>query len=870
MKTKILATVILLFHTILSFGQVPGLVSGNLNITAFPTSLGGGKFQVSGTFSDPTGRWFAADVDTGMIMWKGNDLFKIDSIILQSGSSLTFRVVDSYSVGFIATGNAQVLELSPNLKIPGVAPSGDSNAALTPAPDHASLMNYIVRTMDERVNRKFIKRDTVIFASTNTDADFSAIGDLLGGRSIVTLTVTKPTLVNVNPTLPPITDTLLATKIVIKVYTQSNEQIGVFQSDLGIVESWDGTQYVDKSSTLFMSNDDEYTFWPVEDVNGYHWAYSKAAPASIPTLYTSNGTIASGTTRTVGLGSTGSLSYRTTPNNSYERKYMYSADYDIETGSDWYLRAGQPALPLSKSVQVYHSDYAQKYGGWTSDYSHQLRLERTATNNFSRILFRSAMNTDESEEKKEARLIIATDSVNLTAISALHMRSHVASSPRHQWAGLISNSYGNGGWGNEQARFISYLPSFKIQSNFHNSNTYYDWFKVDNLDQGDTTNYDAISVYNNKYRLPNKTPNTSSGVVNVLTWTGTGSAVTPGVQNIKNAITGTARVIPYMNSGGRLYAGNDYFKLDTNTTSGAQARVRLLINNPSGTAGEGDSYSSLSVRTGDGTTSESIMNFGDQALTNAAVGYDAVIQGYRTNGTFLSKSNLTNGQLVVKFAARGQANGGSRALGHFGITYTGDGTSINSELTGNSAVSGSVVAGFKLDNQSRFWLGSGANDYYFPLVSPNITSDVESELVWRGNGVDATPHWRVPKRDTTVSYNNLDYNLLTVGLTSAQVKNRYNNIIVTGYVPSSSVTSDALFFLPPPSADYNQVTIWLNALDENATYGIGISAGVNDVMVGDGTYSNQYPPGALTPGQTLRIRCQMDPKDGNNYKWVLN
>lgn len=152
MKTKILATLIafvgLFFHFLHLHGQAPGLVSGNLNISSFPTSLGGGKFQVSGTFSDPTGLWFAADVDTGMVMWKGNDLFKIDSILSQSGSSLTFRVIDVYSVGFIATGNAQLLELSANLKIPGVAPTGDSNAALTTAPDHASLLNYIIRTLD--------------------------------------------------------------------------------------------------------------------------------------------------------------------------------------------------------------------------------------------------------------------------------------------------------------------------------------------------------------------------------------------------------------------------------------------------------------------------------------------------------------------------------------------------------------------------------------------------------------------------------------------------------------------------------------------------------------------------------------------------
>ena len=61
-----------------------GLVSGNLNVTVFPTSLGGGKFLVSGTFSDPKGQWFASDVDTGMVFWKGNNFYFIDSIVSQS------------------------------------------------------------------------------------------------------------------------------------------------------------------------------------------------------------------------------------------------------------------------------------------------------------------------------------------------------------------------------------------------------------------------------------------------------------------------------------------------------------------------------------------------------------------------------------------------------------------------------------------------------------------------------------------------------------------------------------------------------------------------------------------------------------------
>lgn len=712
---------------------------------SFSQSGGGSGFwQASGNFTDESGLFEASNIQVGDLLCFTDAgvgyYLPITEIVSATHPSVTVKVsnVGITNIVSLPTTLGAICRPSVNVAVPSFV-SG------LPNPDMQTVLGYFSKRVTSALSGGYkIKPDTIITATNNTQADLSSLGSTLGGRALVTLIVTKPTSTNANPALPNITDTLLRTKIKVKVFCQTtSEQIGMFQSDLGFVESWDGTQYVDKSSTLFMSNDDEYTFWPVEDVNGYHWAYSKAAPAIIPTLYTSNGTIPSGTTRDVGLGSTGSLRYRTTPNNSCESKYMYDADDNIETGSDWYLRAGKPVLPLTKNVQIYHSNYAQKYNGWTSNYSHQLRLERTAINSFSRILSSSAMNIDESEEKKEARLIIATDSTNLTAMSAMHMRSFVGASPRHQWAGLISNSYGNGGWGNEQARFISYSPSFKVQTNFNNSNTYFDWLRIDNLDTDTTSN--RFSLYNGKYTFPNARPSNTLNTVNVLKWTGTGSEATPSFDIPNNLVTGTARVIPYLNTGGRLHTGNVYFKLDTTTTSGAMARVRLLINNPTGLAGEGDSYSALSVAAGDATTSMSILNMGDQALTNASVGYNSVMQLYRSGGTFSAKTNLANGNTVGQFAWRGQANNGSRALGHIGLDYTGDGTSINSSVYGSSAVSGTVVKGWLLDNQSRFWLGSGADDYYMPTTAPTSATGSKSALEYEGTGSSTIPKW-MPKR----------------------------------------------------------------------------------------------------------------------------
>ncbi len=129
-------------------GQTPGLISGNLNVTVLPSALPGGKFQVSGTFSDPTGRYFASNVTAGMVFFKGNDFFLIDSVLSVSGSNLTVRVADTYSAGFIPTGVAQIVQVSSNLGIPGIAPTGDSNPSLATPPDHASLINYIIRQID--------------------------------------------------------------------------------------------------------------------------------------------------------------------------------------------------------------------------------------------------------------------------------------------------------------------------------------------------------------------------------------------------------------------------------------------------------------------------------------------------------------------------------------------------------------------------------------------------------------------------------------------------------------------------------------------------------------------------------------------------
>lgn len=122
------------------------------------------------------------------------------------------------------------------------------------------------------------------------------------------------------------------------------------------------------------------------------------------------------------------------------------------------------------------------------------------------------------------------------------------------------------------------------------------------------------------------------------------------------------------------------------------------------------------------------------------------------------------------------------------------------------------------------------------------------------------------KSDYNFAFDDTDTNLLTAILSSSTVKNLYNNIIITGRT-SSGATSNSVLLLPTPDSDYNQVTIQLFCLKQHATYTVGISAPLNTIMLGNGSYTDNY---SLSAGQLLTIRAMQDPADSNNYKWVLS
>jgi hypothetical protein len=138
--------------------------------------------------------------------------------------------------------------------------------------------NAVKKYVDSRKPK--VKPDTVIYANSNATADLTAKTDTLGGRANVTLVINKDDGVLASPTLPLISDTLLGTKIHIKLIAEDqSEFVGIFQNDLGIVEDYESGAYVDRSGVVFLYHDDELIFTPVEDVNGYHWLMTKIISA---------------------------------------------------------------------------------------------------------------------------------------------------------------------------------------------------------------------------------------------------------------------------------------------------------------------------------------------------------------------------------------------------------------------------------------------------------------------------------------------------------------------------------------------------------------------------------------------------------------
>jgi hypothetical protein len=569
---------------------------------------------------------------------------------------------------------------------------------------NAQTGKIIGGTPPRYINRVAVKPDTTLFATNNATADLTALGDVLGGRSTITLVVTKSDAVPANPLLPAITDTLLGTKIKVKVYLEtSSEQIGVFQSDLGFVIGFDGTAYTDNNTLVFIQDFEEYTFWPVEDVNGYHWAYTQTSgvDADGNGIYSGSDSLSQENTyaKMAGDGS-----------QSFGLGYFPSFPSLAYDGTDY----GSYISPSNSIVANIHGDVLQEL--FDDNY-------RVGTYDFTG-----------TNSGKYAQILI-NKSDNAVKFAGVESGSYSYKFP------TSSPSTTTG-----RKQFIEWdagLPSFK------------DRYVTDKLWSDVNIKMDASQTF-----------------------------------AIGNWPSFPDRDYDYVNEFG-LYVSPDYYG---EVTLANRSDYISLYN------GE------IEIGTGEGS---------------AGIGLDAVSRTIIS--TVYNLSSQRRGMYMDTFRIE--------------------------LINGNT--------------KYRF-----TPDFNNP---PPIAAGMVTTLSYTGNGGTAVPSYKELKRDTTVSYNNVDYNLLSSGLTSSQVLNRYNNVIITGYVPSSGVSSDALLFLPAPSADYNQVTIYLTAYDENATYGIGISATTNGIAYGDGTYGDAYPGGAIPVGAEVKIRCKIDPKSGTStYKWFLN
>lgn len=145
---------ILIFIPVLSWAQA-GLVSGEIVVSSIPANTGGGVFEVSGTFSDSKGLYFASDIvatlDTASLaLWKGNSYYEVLTAVA-NGTLITLTVDDTYSTGFLPTGIYSIGQETARLKLPGVGTTGDSNPSLTTPPDYAAKLNYILRLIDQGV-----------------------------------------------------------------------------------------------------------------------------------------------------------------------------------------------------------------------------------------------------------------------------------------------------------------------------------------------------------------------------------------------------------------------------------------------------------------------------------------------------------------------------------------------------------------------------------------------------------------------------------------------------------------------------------------------------------------------------------------------
>lgn len=216
------------------------------------------------------------------------------------------------------------------------------------------------------------------------------------------------------------------------------------------------------------------------------------------------------------------------------------------------------------------------------------------------------------------------------------------------------------------------------------------------------------------------------------------------------------------------------------------------------------------------------------------------------------------------------------------LTYltlrAGTTSSASLQLTSGSDKT-TLTGGEVLYNGSRFAVGIGSNKRRVAVTNDaapsngqipvgNSGGDYTNANLTAGNQIVITNASgsitiaTYPKRDTLIYIDDADYNVFTA-LSGVNMAN-YNRIVFISSL-SPSVTSDNQITFPAAGLTYEQIEFEVFSYDASGDADVtDVVFGINQVIDGDGTYSNNAE---LTPGQTLRVRCIKDVFDSNVYKW---
>jgi hypothetical protein len=184
---------------------------------------------------------------------------------------------------------------------------------------------------------------------------------------------------------------------------------------------------------------------------------------------------------------------------------------------------------------------------------------------------------------------------------------------------------------------------------------------------------------------------------------------------------------------------------------------------------------------------------------------------------------------------------------------------------GGNGVAGSPVLSVFTGSDSLFSVklnGTVEMDRYGTLAKTAAATGKTGTNINATFATDGTLLEIERKRDTTIYVTDADYNF-SAAITSTNILNRYNRIVIYSKLSASS-TSDNQIFLHTPSSDFLQCEIIIYSNDASAdSDATSIDFTTNGAVDGAGGTLSSY---AMSPGQRVNIRAV----DDGGYKWFFN